>query len=181
MCHPMRWQVWNPTQRHIATTLAAPLYYAGLSRARGVRTVRLAQEGGATVAVPLEGNDTVALRVDLAPRALTWFVVTEVKAEAEVEAEAKAVAVAAAAAAATGVRRGAYSGPLVPFLHDLGTIVADPAACVRDPSQVLRDANGTFHFWATHNPECTDRAHFPRAAVHHYFSSTRTVTGSQIP
>jgi hypothetical protein len=69
--------VWNPTSATIATTLQAPLYYTGLSRARGTSAVRVSQEGGAAAAVPLGANDSVALAVDLAPRTFTWFVITE--------------------------------------------------------------------------------------------------------
>jgi hypothetical protein len=64
----------------------------------------------------------------------------------------------------------------VPILRDLGVIVKDPAACVRDPTLVL-NVNGTWHFWATHNPYCTDRHNFPRASVHHYFSNGPDITG----
>ena len=69
--------VWNPTPTNITTTLLAPLYYAGLSSARGVRSLRLAQEGRTAISVPLGANDTVALHVSLPPRGLTWFVFTE--------------------------------------------------------------------------------------------------------
>ena len=69
--------VWNPTNGTIAATLQAPLYYAGLSRARGTSAVQLSREGGAPASVPLGVNDSVPLAVDLAPRALTWFVITE--------------------------------------------------------------------------------------------------------
>jgi hypothetical protein len=78
--------------------------------------------------------------------------------------------VRSAASAAVAVQ------PLVPVLHDLGVIVSDPTACIRDPTQVVR-YNGTWHFWATHNPSCTDRKSFPRATVHHYFSATDDVRG----
>jgi hypothetical protein len=66
--------------------------------------------------------------------------------------------------------------PLAPVLRDLGVIVSDATACIRDPTQVVR-YNGTWHFWATHNPSCTDRKSFPRATVHHYFSTTDDVRG----
>lgn len=66
--------------------------------------------------------------------------------------------------------------PVQPFLVDLGVIVGDSAACVRDPTQVIH-VDGTWHFWATHNPSCTDRHSFPRAEVHHYFSAFPDVTG----
>eukprot|EP00037_Helgoeca_nana_P036539 m.11892 g.11892 ORF g.11892 m.11892 type:complete len:380 (-) comp7564_c0_seq1:395-1534(-) len=81
--------------------------------------------------------------------------------------------------AVVGVVRGLTPpevAPLTPVLHDLGVIVKDSAACVRDPTQVLH-VNGTWHFWATHNPACADRTEFPRATVHHYFTVTNNVTG----
>ena len=71
---------------------------------------------------------------------------------------------------------GLASADQVPVLNDLGVIVKDPAACVRDPTLVLQ-VNGTWHFWATHNPYCTDRHNFPRATVHHYFSRGSDITG----
>lgn len=72
--------------------------------------------------------------------------------------------------------RVATTTPAVPVLQDRGVIVKDPAACVRDPTQVLFVA-GRWHFWATHNPACTDRQHFPRANVHHYFSTGADIKG----
>ena len=60
---------------------------------------------------------------------------------------------------------------VAPVLRDLGVIVSDPAACIRDPTQVLRAHDGTWHFFATRNPECTDHREFPRATVDHYFSA----------
>lgn len=66
--------------------------------------------------------------------------------------------------------------PLTPVLRDLGVIVKDKSACVRDPTQVMQH-NGKWHFWATHNPECTNRKSFPRAEIFHYHSTTSDVTG----
>ena len=69
--------VWNPTRFQINTTIPAPLYYAGLSHARGVHAVNLSWEGHDAAVVPLGANDTIMLSVALAPRTFTWFVVTE--------------------------------------------------------------------------------------------------------
>jgi hypothetical protein len=66
--------------------------------------------------------------------------------------------------------------PATPVLQDLGAIVKDPAACVRDPTQVLF-VGDRWHFWATRNPACTDRHSFPRATVDHYFSTSADITG----
>jgi hypothetical protein len=68
--------VWNPTAATISTTLAAPLYYAGISKSVGDATVMLSHEGRAAVAVPLGANDTLGLNISLGPRELTWFVVS---------------------------------------------------------------------------------------------------------
>ena len=69
--------VWNPTNTPIAATVEAPLYYAGLTAARGVESVQLSQEGAPPTQAKLGSNDTVALTVSLAARAFTWFVITE--------------------------------------------------------------------------------------------------------
>jgi hypothetical protein len=69
--------VWNPTASSVETTVLAPLYYAGLSAARGVTAVRVSREGNTSAALSLGANDTVALKVKLEPRSFTWFVITE--------------------------------------------------------------------------------------------------------
>ena len=71
--------VWNPTNRTVVTQLRAPLYYAGISRARGHAAAMVAQEDGASHQLALAANDTVSLPISLGPRALTWFVVTEAR------------------------------------------------------------------------------------------------------
>jgi hypothetical protein len=71
--------VFNPTNRTINTTLRAPLYYAGISKARGDAGAMVSQEGGAAKQMVLGVNDTIGLDVVLPPRALTWFVITEAK------------------------------------------------------------------------------------------------------
>ena len=63
---------------------------------------------------------------------------------------------------------------LAPLLVDDGIIVNDTSACLRDPSQVVRAPDGSWHFWATHNPACTDHQEFPVASVHHYHATTLT-------
>eukprot|EP01047_Picozoa_sp_COSAG01_P041596 COSAG01_NODE_3579_length_5913_cov_14.430513_3_plen_128_part_00 len=69
--------VWNPTNRTISTTLLAPMYYAGVARARGDVAAMVSVEGGPPTRLPLEAaGDTIPLLVSLAPRALTWFVIT---------------------------------------------------------------------------------------------------------
>lgn len=68
---------WNPTAVHVTQDVPVPLYYSGLSAARGVASAHVSQEGGPASAIGIGANDTVALRVDLAPRALTWFVITD--------------------------------------------------------------------------------------------------------
>ena len=68
--------IWNPTNRTIARTLRAPLYYAGISQARGDTAAMVSAEGRPPTRAPLGAGDTVGLPVSLAPRALTWFVVT---------------------------------------------------------------------------------------------------------
>ena len=70
--------VWNPAPVTYVGTLAAPLYYSGLTGAAGVHTVGVSKEGGAIVRTPLEepGN-SVTLDIELGPRELTWIVITE--------------------------------------------------------------------------------------------------------
>ena len=69
--------VWNPTNHTISTTLLAPMYYAGVARARGDVAAMVSVEGGPPTRLPLEAaGDTIPLLVSLAPRALTWFVIT---------------------------------------------------------------------------------------------------------
>ena len=70
--------VFNPTNRTIATTLLAPMYYAGISKTRGDAAAAVSQEGGPGRAVALGANDTVGLQVNLPPRGLTWFVISDV-------------------------------------------------------------------------------------------------------
>eukprot|EP00039_Didymoeca_costata_P020862 m.342670 g.342670 ORF g.342670 m.342670 type:complete len:337 (+) comp21688_c0_seq1:142-1152(+) len=65
---------------------------------------------------------------------------------------------------------------MVPILHDIGVIVNETGVCIRDPTQVIH-ADGMYHFWATHNPECSDRKEFPRAEIWHYHTTTDNVTG----
>ena len=57
--------VWNPTNRTIARTLRAPLYYAGISRARGDTAAMVSVEGRPPTRAPLGGGDTVGLPVSL--------------------------------------------------------------------------------------------------------------------
>ena len=68
--------VWNPTNRTIAQTLRADLYYCGLTNKEN-KIVTVSQEGGNANAVPIAVDDTVALTVSLGPRELTWFVIAE--------------------------------------------------------------------------------------------------------
>jgi hypothetical protein len=69
--------VWNPSERTFNGSLAAPLYYAGLTRAAGVNTVGVSHEGGAPVRVALlPSTDSVDLILKLGPRELTWIVIT---------------------------------------------------------------------------------------------------------
>lgn len=37
---------------------------------------------------------------------------------------------------------------------------------------MIRAPDGSWHFWATHNPACTDHQEFPAAAVHRYHATT---------
>eukprot|EP00729_Bicosta_minor_P002834 gene2834-6383_t len=69
--------VWNPTSTNISTQLKAPLYYGGISKASGAAAAMLSHEGAAPTRVPLGLNDTILLPVNLGPRELTWFVITE--------------------------------------------------------------------------------------------------------
>eukprot|EP00040_Diaphanoeca_grandis_P036541 m.233286 g.233286 ORF g.233286 m.233286 type:complete len:895 (+) comp33639_c0_seq1:188-2872(+) len=69
--------VWNPTNATIVKTLAAPLYYAGLTVSGGTTSVKVSQEGAAPTTVNMGANNTVALSINLKPRELTWFVITE--------------------------------------------------------------------------------------------------------
>lgn len=69
--------VWNPTGGNITTTLSAPLYYAGISKAAGASAAMLSHEGSIPVRVPLGADDTIRLPIKLGPRQLTWFVITE--------------------------------------------------------------------------------------------------------
>ena len=62
--------VWNPTNRTIAQTLRADVYYSGLT-SKADKLVAVSQEGGDAHAVPIAADDTVALSVSLGPRELT--------------------------------------------------------------------------------------------------------------
>ena len=64
-------------QVHIAllilrTSLAIPLYYTGITASRGHANATVWVEGGHPSVYPLGDNDTIALTVDLEPRAMTW-------------------------------------------------------------------------------------------------------------
>ena len=73
--------IWNPTNGSIATTLRAPLYYAGISKVRGDSGAMVSKEGAAAIRVPLDvKDDSIGLPVSLGPRGLTWFVITQVAA-----------------------------------------------------------------------------------------------------
>ncbi|MBT3266006.1 alpha-galactosidase [Candidatus Poribacteria bacterium] len=62
--------VFNPTDRHIETTLRLPLYYTGLTRAARIRE----QDGGAT-RHELDRGYCVDLPVSVGAKAITWFVI----------------------------------------------------------------------------------------------------------
>jgi hypothetical protein len=68
--------VWNPAPVAFNGTLAAPLYYAGLTRAASVRSVGVSYEGAEIERVPLSTSNSVDLNVQLGPRQLTWIVIT---------------------------------------------------------------------------------------------------------
>jgi hypothetical protein len=69
--------VFNPTNGTITKALPAPLYYSGLSKVKGHTAAMVSREGGPAEWVPLGANDTIPLNIELAPRELTWFVITE--------------------------------------------------------------------------------------------------------
>ena len=69
--------VWNPTDRNLTATIRAPLYYAGISRARGHRAVLISHEGRPGARATLDANDAVSFTTRLLPRGLTWFVISE--------------------------------------------------------------------------------------------------------
>ena len=63
-----------PTQPSLfRTTLALPLYYTGITASRGNANATVWVEGGRPRVLPLGHNDTIALDVDLEPRAITWY------------------------------------------------------------------------------------------------------------
>lgn len=70
--------VWNPAETRFNGTLAAPLYYSGLTHAAGVRTVRVSYEGATPVEVPLRHDNSVELSIALEPRTFTWIVVLSI-------------------------------------------------------------------------------------------------------
>jgi hypothetical protein len=67
--------VWNPAQVAFKGSLAAPLYYSGLTHAAGVRTVGVSYAGATPVRVPLPSTNSVDLDIQLGPRELTWIVI----------------------------------------------------------------------------------------------------------
>ena len=70
------------------------------------------------------------------------------------------------------------SAPMAPVLHDLGVIVRNTTACNKDPTQVIH-FDGTWHFWSSHW-DClahADASGFPRAQVHHFYTTTDNLTG----
>ena len=67
--------VWNPAEVAFSGSLAAPLYYSGLTHAAGVSTVGVSFEGAPAVRVPLTKANSVDLKIQLGPRELTWIVI----------------------------------------------------------------------------------------------------------
>jgi len=74
--------VWNPAEIRFNGTLAAPLYYSGLTHAAGVRAVRVSYEGATPVEVPLRHDNSVELSIALEPRTFTWIVVLSIDEQA---------------------------------------------------------------------------------------------------
>ena len=63
--------VFNPLDREVNRTLRVPLYYTGLEESAMVR-----QEEGAPREHRLARDYSIALEVSVAPRGMTWFVIT---------------------------------------------------------------------------------------------------------
>jgi hypothetical protein len=64
--------VFNPTGERVVAELSLPLYYTGL-----VKVARVAEAGAAGRELTLARDYRVAVPVDLGPRALTYFLITE--------------------------------------------------------------------------------------------------------
>jgi hypothetical protein len=67
--------VWNPAQVAFNGSLAAPLYYSGLTHAAGVSAVSVSYAGAKPVRVPLSRTNSVDLEIQLGPRELMWVVI----------------------------------------------------------------------------------------------------------
>ena len=69
--------IWNPAQIAYNGSLAAPMYYSGLTHAVGASTVGVSYAGTTPVRAPLSKSNHVDLNVQLGPRELTWIVIGE--------------------------------------------------------------------------------------------------------
>jgi hypothetical protein len=66
---------------------------------------------------------------------------------------------------------GAVAAPFAtPRLERVATVAADPTGHLRDPSPVVRDANGTWHFWVDYIPLSQGTEAGWHAFLHHYSS-----------
>ncbi len=62
--------VFNPTDQNINFNLTLPLYYTGL-----IDTARISHEGGISVSVDLDRQNSVDILVSLPPLGITWYVI----------------------------------------------------------------------------------------------------------
>jgi hypothetical protein len=69
--------VWNPAPVAFKGSLAAPLYYSGLTHAAGVSTVSVSHAGATPVRAPLARSNSVDIQIELGPRELTWIVIED--------------------------------------------------------------------------------------------------------
>ena len=64
--------VFNPTSRHIVTSLRLPLYYTGLTV-----QARVAEQGDNSTIYRLARDYSIDVPINLQPRTITWFVIEQ--------------------------------------------------------------------------------------------------------